>query len=145
AAYGGAWQEIADAEKKAATRAKEQYFHGLDSTLANFGATIVQYVAEIKKPDGERLPGFHDSQLDSLKFQLFSNAPVYKDMEIAPLAGAVEMDLAEVGPNDAFVKTVLNGKMPKQVAAELVNGTKLDNADFRKQLVEGGEAAIAAS
>ncbi len=72
AAYGNAWTEIAAAEKKAASRSKEQYFHGLDSSLASLAQTIVEYVAEIKKPDGERLPGFHDSQLDSLKFQLAS-------------------------------------------------------------------------
>src|SRR5439155_21857702 len=34
-AYGGAWKAIDDAEKKAATRAKEEYFHGLDSSLAS--------------------------------------------------------------------------------------------------------------
>ena len=35
AAYGSAWTQIAAAEKKAATRYKEQYFHGLDSSLAS--------------------------------------------------------------------------------------------------------------
>ena len=43
---------------------KEQFFHGTNSHLAGFAANIVEYVAEIKKPDGVRLPGFHDSQLD---------------------------------------------------------------------------------
>jgi len=144
-AYGGAWREIAEAEKKAATRAKEQYFHGLDSSLANLGLTIVQYVAEIKKPDGDRLPGYHDSQLDSLKFQLFSKAPIYADMEVARMAGALELDLAEAGPNDPFLKTVLNGKTPKEIAAELVHGSKLADPEARKKLIDGGEAAVAAS
>lgn len=145
AAYGNAWQEIADAEKKAATRTKEQYFHGLDSSLANLAMTIVQYVAEIKKPDGDRLPGYHDSQLDSLKFQLFSKAPIYTDMEIARMTGALELDLSEAGPNDPFVKIVLNGKAPKEVAAELVKGSKLTDPEVRKKLIDGGEAAVAAS
>ena len=57
AAYGNAWDQIAAAEKKAQTRFKEQYFHGLNSSLANLAQQIVQYVAEIKKPDGERLAG----------------------------------------------------------------------------------------
>src|SRR5579871_6924819 len=39
AAYGGAWNEIADAEKKAASRYKEEYFHGLDSSLASLAGT----------------------------------------------------------------------------------------------------------
>ena len=78
--YGNAWSEIAAAEDKARTRAKQQYFRGTNSELANLAATIVDYVAEVKKPDGERLPGFHDTQLESLKFSLFSPAPVYPAM-----------------------------------------------------------------
>ncbi len=77
AKYGNAWDEIAAAERKARTRIKERFFHGLDSRLAGIAMTIVQYVAEIKKPDGQRLPGYHDSQLESLRFDLFSPAPVY--------------------------------------------------------------------
>ena len=145
AAYGNAWNEIENAEKKSAARYKEEYFHGLDSSLASMATTIVEYVAEIKKPDGERLPGFHDAQLDSLKFQLASTAPVYKDMEIARMAGALTLDLEQDGPNDPFVKTVLNGQTPQQAAAALVNGTKLENAAERKKLIDGGEGAVAAS
>ena len=65
--FGGAWEEIAEAERKAAPRAKQQYFRGTDSQLATLGASLVDYVAEIKKPDGERLAGFHDAQLESLE------------------------------------------------------------------------------
>src|SRR5262249_29252169 len=92
-----------------------------------------------------RLPGFHDAQLDSLKFQLFSGAPVYTDMEIARIAGALELDLSEAGPDDPFLKTVLNGKTPKQAATDLISGTKLAAPEVRKKLAEGGEAAVAAS
>jgi Peptidase S46 len=145
AAYGGAWTQIAEAEKKAATRSKEQYFHGFDSSLASLAQTIVQYVTEVKKPDGERLPGFHDSQLDSLKFQLASSAPVYNDMEIARMTGALALDLAEAGANDPFVKLVLNGQTPKQAATALVSGSKLADPAERKKLIDGGEAAVAAS
>ena len=129
--------------RKAASRTKDQYFHGLDSDLANLAASIVQYVAEVKKPDGERLPGFHDAQLDSLKFRLFSPAPIYPQMEIARITGALQLDIEGAGKDDPFVKTVLNGKTPAEVAAALVNGTKLADPAVRKQLVEGGEAAVA--
>jgi hypothetical protein len=145
AAYGNAWDQIAAAEKKAQTRFKEQYFHGLNSGLANLAQQIVQYVAEIKKPDGERLAGYHESQLESLKLGMFSPAPVYPDMEIARITGALELDLSEVGPNDPWVKLVMNGKSPREVATELVNGTKLADPEVRKKLIEGGEAALAAS
>ena len=143
--YGSAWDQIAAAEKKAQTRFKEQYFHGLNSGLASLAQQIVQYVAEIKKPDGERLAGYHESQLESLKLGLFSPAPIYPDMEIARLTGALELDLSEVGPNDPWVKMVMSGKSPREVATELVNGTKLTDPEVRKKLVDGGESAVATS
>jgi Peptidase S46 len=145
AAYGSAWDEIAAAEKKSASRVKEEYFHGTDSHLSALAKTIVEYVAEIKKLDGERLPGYHDAQLDSLRFELFSPAPVYRDMEIAQITGALELDLREMGPADPFIKIVLGGKSPREAANALVNGTHLDDPALRKQLVEGGQSAVDAS
>ena len=125
-------------KKRSETRFKEQYFHGLNSSLANLAQQIVQYVAEIKKPDGERLEGYHESQLESLRLGMFSPAPIYPDMEIARITGALDLDLSEVGPNDPWMKMVMNGKSPREVATELVNGTKLTDPEVRKKLVEGG-------
>ncbi len=143
--YGGAWDAIAEATRKAASRVKEQFYRSTDSQLASTAATIVDYVAEIKKPDGQRLPGYHDAQLDSMRFRLFSRAPIYPAMEIARMTGALEADVAALGPNDPFLKIVLNGRSPKEAATELVNGTKMADPAYRKQLVEGGEAAVEAS
>ncbi len=146
AAYGKAWDEIAAAVKKGDSRVKEQYFHSTDSQFAGIAQQIARYVVEIKKPDGQRLDGYHESQLDSLKLALFSPAPIYPDMEIARMTGALETDLAEVGPNDPFMKIVLEGgKTPRQAAESLIRGTKLGDVAYRKQLVEGGEAAVNAS
>jgi hypothetical protein len=143
--YGNAWNQIAEAEHKAATRVKESFFHSIDSRLAGIAATIVDYVAEIRKPDGERLPGYHESQLASLRFDLFSPAPIYKEMEIARVTGALELDLKEMGPKDPFLEIVLNGKSPHEAAVALVNGTKLENPEVRKKLIDGGQAAVNAS
>ena len=43
------------------------------------------------------------------------------------------------------MQKVLAGKSPRDRAAELVNGTKLDDVDVRKKLYEGGKAAVDAS
>lgn len=145
AKYGNAWNDIAEAERKAASRIKERFFHSTDSRLSGFAATIVDYVAEIKKPDGERLPGYHDAQLQSLRFNLYSPAPVYKDLEMARMRGALELDLKEVGANDPFLKIVLDGKSPAEAAKFYVGGTHLNEPEVRKKLVEGGEPAVAAS
>ncbi len=145
AAYGGAWDQIAQAEKKAATRLKEKWFHSTGSDLVGLASNIVQYVAEIKKPDAERLPGFHEAQLESLRYEMFSPAPVYPGLEIAKMSGQLEQDVAEMGPNDPFLKIFFNGRTPQEVAESLVKGTKLSDPEFRKKLVDGGDAAVAAS
>ena len=144
-AYGGAWDALAKAEKTLAERNRDRFYHAMDSQLATLAMDIVQYVAEVKKPDGERLPGFHDAQLDSLKYQLFSPAPIYPGMEIARITGSLGWDLTGAAHDDPFLKLILKGRAPGQAAAELVNGTKLGDPAVRRKLVEGGEAAVAAS
>jgi hypothetical protein len=144
-AYGGAWDAIAEAMRKDSTRIKKSLFQSTDSQLSSIGARIVDYVAEIKKPDGERLAGYHEAQLESFRFSLFSPAPIYPAFEIARMTSSLEQALQELGPDDPFVKVVLNGRSPKVVATEIVNGTKLTDPEVRKKLVEGGEAAVAAS
>jgi hypothetical protein len=144
-AYGGAWDAIAEAEKKASTRVKQSLFESTDSQLGNLGARIVEYVVEIKKSDTERLEGFHEAQLESLRFNLFSPAPIYAAMEIARMTASLEQGLQELGPDDPFIKIVLNGRSPKDAATEVISGTKLADPEVRKKLVEGGEAAVAAS
>jgi hypothetical protein len=50
-----------------------------------------------------------------------------------------------LGPDDAAVKAALSGKSPEAAAHALIAGTKLNDVAVRKQLYEGGKAAIDAS
>ena len=142
--YGNAWDEIADALQKQQTCYKEFRYRTVGG-LANLALTIVQYAAEIKKPDGQREEGFHDSQLDSLRFRIFSPAPIYPKMEIAVLADSLQESLDELGAQDSFVKAALNGRPAAEIAKQVIEGTKLADPSFRKELVDGGVAAIDAS
>jgi len=142
AAYGAAWDSITQAEHEAARRYKELLFQGLNSQYATLAANIVRYVAEVRKPDGERLPGYHDAQLESLRLRMFSPAPIYPAMEIARMAGSLEESLKELGANDPTLKIVLGGHTPVEAATELVKGTKLGDPALRRKLVEGGPAAV---
>jgi hypothetical protein len=145
-AYGGAWDAIAQAEMKHRQMLKTYRLYSLRwSRLAEIALNIVQYVAEVKKPDGERLQGYHDSQLDSLRFRLFSPAPVYPGFEAAMLEGALQLSLEELGADGPFIKAVLGARSPAEVAKAAVEGTKLADPAFRRSLVDGGEAAVQAS
>ena len=143
--YGQAWDGVAEAIDKAKPRIKEQYFRSTDSQLAGLAVTLVTYVAEIQKPDGERLEGFHDSQLESLRLRLFSPAPIYPEMEIARMTSALEAGVKELGANDPWIKAVLDGRTPRDAANQMISGTKVGDAAFRKSLAEGGQTAVEAS
>ena len=145
--YGSAWDAIAAATKKEGEVTKLQQNRSISaaSGMARFARQIVVYAAEVKKPDAQRLDGYHDSQLDELKFYLLSPAPVYPEYEEALLAWSLQESLDELGPNDPFIKAVLDGRKPADVAAQVIRGSKMADPAFRKSLVEGGEAGVAAS
>ena len=68
AAYGGAWDADRAGREEGRHAAQGAMFHRTRiRSSARLASNIVQYVAEIKKPDGERLPGFHEAQLESLR------------------------------------------------------------------------------
>ena len=141
--YASAWDDIARAETANRRLYKEQRFAQIrGSGFAGIGLAIVRYVAEVKKPDGERLNGYHEAQLPSLQFSLLSPAPVYPALEEALFADAMQESLEELGPDNAFVKAVLTGRSPKDAARAIIGGTKLADPAVRKQLLDGGETAI---
>ena len=145
--YGSAWDAIAAATKKEGevTRLQQNRSISTASEMARFARQIVVSAAEIKKPDAQRIDGYHDSQLDELKFYLLSPAPMYPEYEEALLAWSLQESLNKLGPNDPFIKAILDGKKPADVAAQAIRGSKMADPAFRKSLVEGGEAAVAAS
>ena len=50
--------------------------------------TLVRAAAEKSKPNGERLREFRDSNLQSLELGLFSDEPLYPELERVRLASA---------------------------------------------------------
>jgi hypothetical protein len=141
--YAGAWDDMERAQDARRRGYKTERFAQLrGSSLAPLGLLIVQYASEVAKPDADRLDGFHDAQLPSLKFQLSSPAPFYPALEETLLADSLQESLEELGPNHPFVRAALAGRTSQEAAAALISGTKLGDAAVRKQLVEGGQDAV---
>jgi hypothetical protein len=143
--YGGAWDAIASAVDTEKPLFKDQLFHRTDSELFGIALQLVQYVAEVKKPDGDRLPGYHDAQLESLRFQLLSPAKIYPATEKLYMSSALKLTQQELGANDPYVQAIVQGGDVDKTVDALVDGTGLADPAFRKSLLDGGEAAVAAS
>jgi hypothetical protein len=147
-AYGDGWNVVAETMRKAGSTYKTRFYSSIGRSQADLPAealTIVQYVEEVAKPDAQRLPGYHESQLESLRFSLLSPAPVYPDMDRALLASWLEEGLKALGPDNPYIKAVLGGRPAADVAREVIAGTKIGDPAVRKALIEGGRTAVGAS
>ncbi len=143
--YGDAWDTIAQVEEQAKPELTRQIFRRSGSQLFSFALEIVQYVAEVKKPDGERLPEYHEAGLSSLRFQMLSPAPIYPDVEKLDMTTTLKLATEKLGASDAYVQALTQGGSIERAVDALVDGTKLYDPAVRKALLDGGEAAVAAS
>ena len=149
AEFGDPWAEIG----KAVEVQKQIYkplsyldsMGGFRGDLARFARDIVRAAEERQKPSNQRIRGFQDSALPTLEQRLFSTAPVYKSLDQALLGESLGEMRDVLGADNADVKKALAGKAPEERAKELIEGTKLDDVAVRKQLYEGGMAAVEAS
>jgi hypothetical protein len=144
-----AWERVAGAQKvRAANIHKYTMLEGaagFNSQLFGIARTLLRAGEELPKPNSQRLREFRDSNLESLKFQLFSGAPIYKDLEKVRLADGLTFLANELGGDNKLVQKVLADKSPSERAYELVEGTKVKDVDVRKKLYEGGKDAVAAA
>ncbi|MDT5061606.1 MAG: hypothetical protein QOH63_2065 [Acidobacteriota bacterium] len=147
--YGDAWDAIATAHKSLASFAKERRFLDLSAAfntqLFGIARTLVRLAEENDKPNAQRLPEFTDARRASLELALYSTAPIRTDLEKLKLADSLAFMVEAFGAENPLVKRVLDGKTPEARAAELIDGTKLNDAAFRRQLAAGGRQAIDSS
>lgn len=118
--------------------------HAFSSPLFGIARHCVRMADELPKPSSERLREYRDSNLDSLKFGLYSPAPIYPDLERSKLTASLTFLAENLGGDHEVVKLILDGKNPAARAAELVTSKLADPAE-RKRLVGGGKEAVDAS
>ncbi len=147
--YGDAWDAIAKAHQAYPSYIRERRIFdqagGFNTSLFGIARTLVRLAAESSKPNAERLPEFTDARRASLELALYSPAPVHDDFEKLKLADSLGFMVELLGADNALVKQILNGKTPEARANELIEGTKLKDVAFRKELAAGGIKAIEAS
>jgi hypothetical protein len=116
-----------------------------DSELFNIARELVRLAEESANPNAERLQEYGEAGLESLKQQLFSEAPIYADLETAKLTDSLGYLLEEAGASNPLVKQIMANMSPAARASQLVTGTKLADVEVRKQLAAGGKSAIESS
>lgn len=112
--------------------------HGFSGASFSIARSLLRASEELPKPSGERLREFGDARLESFKHQLFSDEPIYEDLEVLKLGDALTHLATTYGAENELVKKVLAGKAPRERAYELVSGTKVRDVETRKKLFDGG-------
>ncbi|HLL73377.1 MAG TPA: S46 family peptidase [Pyrinomonadaceae bacterium] len=144
--YGDAWESIAKGRRDLAAYERDRRFldlaAGFNTILFNYARTLVRLAEEREKPNAERLPEYTDARRASLENVLFAQTNMYDDYEKMKLADSLDFMREAYGADHELVKRILAGKTPEARAAELIDGSKLKDAAFRKQLAAGGKKAI---
>ena len=116
-----------------------------NSQLFRLARGLFRAIEERQKSNEKRLPEYRDSARSALEVALFSEAPIYDDLEITTLTDSLTSLVSYYGLNDQVVRNLLKGKSPRERAYELVKGTKLKDTQFRHQVFDGGVAALSAA
>ena len=139
-ALESAWQQVAQTSAERAEHSSG--LPSVRSTLLQKAIQIVQLVDENQKTDEARLPEFSDASRASLEQQLFSDAPVYPDLEQVLLAEWFSEVLESLGADDELSRKLIDGVSATDRAAAAIAETKLADPEMRRRLVSGGPAAV---
>ncbi len=147
AQYGGAWDAIARAQAELATFNPQLRYYGFggNSQLLQLAAGLVRVATEAGKPDSARLMQYRGAGLENIKRAIVMPNPIDTAYERLAIAAQLSAAQSELPANDPFLRIALNGKTPKQAAADLVRNTRITDPAVRQQLVQGGLPAITAS
>ncbi|WP_391564841.1 S46 family peptidase [Allorhodopirellula solitaria] len=138
-----AWDEIAEIQSEKAEQLPRSV--SLRSDVFQYALSILLLAQEDQKPNADRLAEYSDAGRDSLLTRLTSTAPLYDDVQRVKLADEIALLLEHRGMSDPLVVEILAGRSPHEVAAEIIDGTRLDDSETRRELIEGGLDAVLSS
>ena len=145
---GDPWMEIAKAQtvQRALydTYAFEEARAGMGSDLFRYARVLVRAAAEKPKANGDRLREYGDSRLPLVEKSVLDDAPVYPEREQLALEFWLSKLRESLTADAPGTKLFLGKDSPEQLAARLAK-SGLGDAKLRKQLWDGGQAAIRAS
>lgn len=118
---------------------------GFSSALFRDARLLVRGANERLKPNKDRLREYADTALPAMLNDLFARVPVYSEFEELTLSFSLERMREWLGPDYPIVRRLLTKESPDALATRLIAETKLDDAAVRKQLWDGGKAAVDAS
>jgi hypothetical protein len=142
---GDPWSEIAQAENayRGIYAAYELLERGAatGSDLFGWARALVRSAAERQRPNSERLPDFTDSRLPLIEKEVTDAKPVDPNLEQLELEFWLTKVREYLTVDAPETKLMLGKDSPEELSKRLASSRLIEPA-YRKQLWEGGEAAI---
>jgi hypothetical protein len=143
------WHEIESATARERALYLEYSFlesaAGFNSALFRDARLLVRGTDERTKRNTDRLREFTDASLPLIQRELYAHVPVYPELEVLTLSFSLERMREWLGPDHPVVRRLLSKESPESLATRLIAETKLDDAEVRKKLWQGGKVAVDAS
>lgn len=147
-AVGAAWEEIAAAQATYRDMFYPyQYLElraGERSQLFAWARDLVRGAAERGLPDAERIPRYTQARIAIVEQGINAQRPIDRGLEEINLAFWLSKMREFLTVDHPAARRVLGGESPEALARRLAQ-TRLTDPAYRRQLWEGGAAAIAAS
>jgi Peptidase S46 len=118
---------------------------GFNSSLFRDARLLLRGADERTKRNTERLREFTEASLPVIERELYARVPVYPELEVLTLSFSLERMREWLGPDHPVIRRLLSKESPEALATRLIAETKLDDAEVRKRLWQGGKAAVDAS
>jgi len=147
AAVGDPWSEIAQAQNVyAGLYAAYDLLEDAPATgsdLYGWARALVRAAAERQKPNGERLADFTDSRLPLVEKEVVDAKPVDLTLEQLELEFWLTKVREYLTADAPETKLMLGKDSPEELSKRLASSRLIDPA-YRKQLWDGGQAAVEA-
>ncbi len=144
-AIGDPWSDVETAIEAYRALYLPARFTDPSGTLYGYAQALVFAAQEREKPNSERLPGYTESALPLTEKRLLDERPVYPWLDTMMMEWSLSKAREYLGVDDDDTRLLLGRESPEQLAERLVANTRLGDPAVRRQLWDGGLAAVQTS
>jgi hypothetical protein len=147
--FGDVWARIEDIQKRklmVSPPLNALNLQLIGSPHFGYGAQLVRYVQELAKPESERSQQYRGPGLQQIRTALQTAAPVNADLAAMTMRYHLELADAWLEPGSPAHALLFRPRETPETAADRLAATsRILDASFRRQIVDGGVAALESS
>ena len=142
--YGDIWNRIAALQPRLIELRPRVWLYQanfLGSPYEVTGNNLITFVRQSALPEDQRAQQYRGPGLDRLRTSLLEQQ-LDPDFSIPALANRLELARRYLPASDFMRQAVRSGESPLQAAERIIRGSRLGDAAFRREIMDGGATAL---